>query len=176
MTTLLIPDSGPLFSLAAADLLGVLLHFRVAITDIVKEESIDKGKESAASIEAQRLLEFYSANKARVELFATQVGHDLRSLRKKDPGYRMPRNVGELSIQSLLIHLQVQGIEAPPIVLFEDAWFLRNAEVLAKPCLVLSTQAFLVNAEALGLIESAAEARRAIAALRPTAYAKSFRR
>ena len=176
MTMLLIPDAGPLFSLAAADLLNVLAHFRLGLTDVVKQETIDRGKSPLASLEAQRLLAFYKANKANLEIFKTQVGHDLQQMRRKYPDRKAPANVGELSIQSLLIHLQMQDPGETPVVLFEDAWFLRNAAALAKPCIVLSTQAFLVNAERLGLIASAKEARQAIAARRPMAYSENFRR
>ena len=176
MTMLLIPDAGPLFSLAAADLLNVLAHFRLGLTDVVKQETIDRGKDSRASLEAQRLLGFYKANKANLEIFKTQVGHDLQQMRRKYPDRKAPANVGELSIQSLLIHLQMQEPGEPPVVLFEDAWFLRHAAALAKSCIVLSTQAFLVNAERLGLIASAAEARQAIGARRPMACSENFRR
>ena len=173
---LLIPDAGPLFSLAAADLLNVLAHFRLGITDVVKQETIDQGKSPLASLEAQRLLGFYKTNKARLEIFKTQVGHDLQRMRRKYLGRKAPAHVGELSIQSLLIHLQMQQAEEPPVVLFEDAWFLRHAAASAKPCIVLSTQAFLVNAERLGLIASAAQARQAIGARRPMAFSRDFRR
>ena len=85
----------------------------------------------------------------------------------------MPPNVGELSIQSLLIHLQIRGFDSRPLVLFEDSWFLRNAPALAKPCIALSTQAFLVNAQALGWIASAERAREAIAMVRPMAFGEA---
>ena len=170
MTRLLIPDAGPLFSLAAGNLLGLLSHFRLGITDVVKEETIDRGLGPKASSEAQRLLSFYNANAAEIEIFQTQVGRDIRALRATTPNYQAPRNVGELSIQSLLIDLQLQGVRPPPVILFEDGWFLRNAQALAKPCIAISTQAFLVNAERMKLIKSAAKARDAIAACRPDAY------
>lgn len=56
MSRLLIPDSGPLFSLAAANLLPLLAKFSVGITDVVRTEKIDRGLSAGASIEAQRLL------------------------------------------------------------------------------------------------------------------------
>ncbi|MBW8832166.1 MAG: hypothetical protein JF606_22685 [Burkholderiales bacterium] len=171
---LLIPDSGPLFSLAAGGMLGVLDHFRLAITDVVKEEAVDPGARAGASPEARALSEFYAARATSIEVFATQVGHDLLALRKTHPGRPAPPNVGELSIQSLIIHLQVSGTEEMPVILFEDSWFLRNAEALARPCVVISTQAFLINAEKLGLIPSAEAARVAISTMRPTAYAGKF--
>ena len=170
MTRLLIPDSVPLFSLAAGNLLAVLSNFRVGLTDVVKQETIDKGHGPNASFEAKQLLKFYNAHKAHITVMPTQVGHELRKMRRANPGCAMPGNAGELSIQSLLIHLQLTGASTPPVILFEDAWFLRNQRALAKPCILISTEAFLINAEKLELIPSASSARAAISALRPTAY------
>ena len=171
MTRLLIPDSGPLLSLAAGNLLDVLANFRLGITDVVKAETIDKGRGPQASYEAKQLLKFYTANKSNITIMSTQVGHALRAIRSANPGRPMPANAGELSIQSLLIHLQVTGVGVPPVILFEDSWFLRNQKSLAKPCVLTSTEAFLINAEKLKLILSAAQARAAISTRRPTAYA-----
>ena len=170
MTRLPIPDSGPLFSLAAGNLLGVMANFRLGITDVVKQETIDKGRGPRASYEAKQLLKFFTANRANITIMPTQVGYALRAIRLANPRRPMPANAGELSIQSLLIRLQVTGVSAPPVILFEDSWFLRNQKSLAKPCVLISTEAFLINAEKLKLILSAAGARAAISALRPTAY------
>jgi hypothetical protein len=60
MSRILVPDSGPLFSLAAGNLLHLLARFRVGLADIVREETIDRGLLPNASIEAQRLLTYYS--------------------------------------------------------------------------------------------------------------------
>lgn len=176
MKSILIPDSGPLFSLAAGDLLGLLAHFQVAITDIVKEEAIDPGGLPGASIEASRIYQFYTAHSASIEIRPTQIGHLLAQQRQRNPKVSLPNDAGELSIQSLLIELRVAN--HPAVVLFEDGWFLRNASSLPPTCALISTEAFLLNAQKLKLIPSAEEARRAIAQLRPTAYseAKTIRR
>lgn len=169
MRPLLIPDSGPLFSLAAGDLLGLLLKFQTAITDVVKEETIDRGALTDASMEAVRLHQFYAANKKAIQIHPTQVGHGIEHLRQTNPKAPLPPNAGELSIQSLLVELSVSN-SPKPIVLFEDGWFLRNASALYGSCILVSTQAFLVNAQSLGIIRSAEEARTAISNLRPYAY------
>jgi len=169
MRPILIPDSGPLFSLAAGDLLGLLLKFQTAITDVVKEETIDRGTLPGASTEAVRLHQFYASNEKSIQMHQTQVGHSVQYLRQTCPNAPLPPNAGELSIQSLLIGLSVS--KGPkPIVLFEDGWFLRNAATLHGSCILVSTEAFLVNAQSLGLIPSAEEARAAISNLRPYAY------
>jgi hypothetical protein len=170
MSRILIPDAGPLFSLAAGDLLHLLSRFHVGISDLVREETIDRGHLPNASIEAQRLLSYYNANSSNIQTFTTQVGMAIKAKRSVDPNYQTPRNVGELSIQSLLIDLQVTGTGEAPVVLFEDAWFINNAPGLAKPCILLSTEAFLEYAQSKGWIESAEVARQSIVRNRPGAY------
>ncbi|MFZ4626030.1 MAG: hypothetical protein ACOYNF_17565 [Rhodoferax sp.] len=170
MSRFLIPDSGPLFSLAAGNLLGLLTHFRIGITDIVRQETIDQGLQPNASAEAQSLQAYYNANANNIETFTTQVGTTINALRTANPDYQTPRNMGELSIQSLLIDWQLRRTGAPPVILFEDAWFMNHAAGLAKPCTLLSTQALLDYAQSKGWIKSAMLARQAIARCRPLAY------
>jgi hypothetical protein len=170
MTTWLIPDSGPLFSLAAGGLLPLLAHFRVGITDVVRAETIDRGMLTGASIEAQNLLAYYNANAANITTLTTQVG----ALIAKNPPPKPPPNLGELSIQSFLTELQVKSPGAHPVILFEDGWFLNNANALNKPYTLLSTQAFLEYAQEKKWIVSAQQARAAIAIARPGAYENSI--
>lgn len=173
MTRLLIPDSGPLFSLAAANLLPLLAKFRVGITDVVRTETIDRGMNKNASIEAQRLLDYYNQNAKNIQTFQTQVGVHIATQKARDPSYQCPKNLGELSIQSLLTDLQLKDPGSNPVVLFEDSWFLTHAPSLAKPCVLLSTQAFLEYAEEKQWIPSAIQARQAMETLRPLANAVS---
>lgn len=165
---LLVADSGPLFSLAAADLLPVLDHFFLAVTDVVKEETFEKGLLPNCSVEAQRLIDYYHRNAPNIEVISTQVGKGLRAARAADPNYQQPRNLGELSIHSYLIDLHVKSPNANPIVLFEDGWFLRNAAALPLGTLI-STESFLIDLQGLQIIRSAAKARVAIQQARPDA-------
>lgn len=173
MNRLLIPDSGPLFSLAAANLLPLLAKFRVGISDVVLSETIDRGLCPNPSVEAQRLLAYYHQSASHIETFPTQVGRHIAAQKARDPGYRAGPNLGELSIQSLLIDLQLKNPASRPVVLFEDGWFLRNAPSLTGLCLLLSTQAFLEYAAEKQWIASAIHARQAIETLRPFANAAS---
>lgn len=87
MSRLLIPDSGRLFSLAAANLLTLLAKFSVGITDIVRDGTINRGLAANASVEAQRLLAYYNQNAPTIQTFTTQVGINLAAFRRKYPGY-----------------------------------------------------------------------------------------
>lgn len=176
MTRLLIPDSGPLFSLAAGGLLPLLGRFRIGLTDMVRAETVDRGAAPSASVEAQNLLAFYNAHAAHIETIPTQVGALIAARRARDPNFRLPPNLGELSIQSFLTELQINNPGAHPVILFEDRWFLRHATALNKPWTLLSTQAFLEYAQEKQWIASAQEARKAIARARPTAFDASMTR
>jgi hypothetical protein len=112
---------------------------------------------------------FYNQHAVNIQVVQTQVGALLKKERKINPNYVLPRNMGELLIQSHLIELQVLHTKAVPVVLIEDDWFFRNAQSLAKLCVLISTEAFLTNAQRLGIISSAEEARRSIEMTRPHA-------
>ena len=169
MSVVVISDAGPLFSFAAGDLLSILLRFPLVVTDVIKEETFDKGLLPGCSIEAQRLLSFYNQHATNIQVIPTQVGHTIRSARQADPKYQQPRNMGELSIQSYLIDLYAQKSPINPLVLFEDNWFFERQSAFPNFGTLISTEAFLRNAEQLKIIKSAVEARKAINAARPNA-------
>jgi len=167
MRPLIIPDAGPLFSLAAADVLSALLHFPVIITDVVKQETIDKGALVGASLEARRLHAFYLANRNAFEVRQTQFGSLLAMANRANPRARI-RNAGELSIQSLLIELTHDPSPWEAALLFEDSWFIGHATSFPPNCRLVSTSAFLEILERLGLIASAQTALNVIRSTRST--------
>lgn len=155
MGRLLLPDAGPLFSLAAGELLEVLLNFELVISDVVKQETIDRGDREPASFEAISLAEFYAKHQQLIHIQPTQIGHLAGSVRK---------HAGELSIQSLLINATA-GVTAT--ILFEDKWFVRNRLSFPSSCVLMTTAAFLDLLEEAGLIPSATQAEAKIRLLRP---------
>jgi hypothetical protein len=163
---LVIPDAGPLFSLAAAEVLPALLHFQLIITDVVKGETIDKGQNRGASFEALELYSFYQAHQAKIAIRQTQFGELLAAAKRNDPGRKI-RNAGELSIQSLLIELAEEPEHWEAAILFEDSWFVRHAVNFPPNCRLIGTTAFLSILEKLGLIESGREALQRIRQRRP---------
>lgn len=158
MSSLLLPDSGPLFSLAAGELLDVLLNFNLVITDVVKMETVDRGALPGASFEARQLAEFYKRHQDSIDVAATQLGH------LADPE-RIP--AGELSIQSLIIDLVERSPALRPTVLFEDRWFLQHRASFHQSCVLVSTTTFLHYLEEDGLIFSALQAEAKIRTRRP---------
>jgi hypothetical protein len=158
--TLLIPDAGPLVSLAACDHLGLLLHFNCAITDVVWRETAGRAKSPTASPEARAIAAFLERH-PEVEIRTTQLG-------QLSSGSTGIRDLGELSIHSLLIEFRSEARATGAVVLFEDHWFTERLAHFPPGVTCLGTAAFLMAAQALGLLASADEAMVAIRRTRPT--------
>ncbi|MES2161843.1 MAG: hypothetical protein V4476_11870 [Pseudomonadota bacterium] len=164
MRRLLLPDAGPLFSFAAGDLLDLLLNFDLVISDVVKMKTIDRGSLPSTSYESARLAEFYGAHRQQIQIESTQLGQLI--------GNRTPKaHAGELSIQSLLIHM---AGAANATILFEDLWFVRNRSSFHPSCVLMSTVSFLRLLEDAGLFPSAAQAEARIRLRRPHFLADSW--
>ncbi len=167
-TSLLIPDAGPLFSLAACDCLRLLLHFRCAITDVVWRETAGRGGSAPglASVEAQAIAAFLLAH-PEIEVRETQLGQLIaKAAATKESGKF--RNLGELSIHSLLIELRSAVPAVNAVVLFEDHWFSHRLAHFPNSVTFIGTAAFLLAAQTLGHLPSAEAAMADIRRSRPT--------
>ena len=163
-STLLIPDAGPLFSLAACDCLGLLLNFDCAITDVVWRETAGRAAAQSASMEARAIAEFLLRH-PQIQVRETQLG----ALTAGSPaGTSKVRNLGELSIHSLLIDLRSASPNVNSVVLFEDHWFSHRLTHFSAGVTLIGTASFLIAMEALGYLPSADDAINAIRQRRPT--------
>ena len=168
-----IPDTGPLISLAMGDALDLLLllsnDVRLILTDVVNYEATHRSEELD---DAKKLKDFLVVNAARIEIESTFFGklalEDLK--RKEDRGEpaTLPRDAGEISINSLILSLRTFNPGEPTLVLMEDSWFEAMIYSLPGNVHLLSTSALLDGLQDLGLIQSAAEIRLRIQAKKPS--------
>jgi len=168
-----IPDTGPLISLAMGDALDLLLLLsadaRLILTDLVNYEATHRSEEFD---DAKKLKDFLAVNADRIEIESTFFGKlaldDLQ--RKKDRGEpaTLPRDAGEISINSLILSLRSFNPGEPTLVLMEDSWFEGMIYSLPGNVHLLSTSAWLDGLQELGLIPSAAEIRLRIQAKKPS--------
>jgi hypothetical protein len=169
-----IPDAGPLISLAMADALDVLLVFnegvRIVITDFVEFE-VTRYRDQRA--DAQRICDFITRNAGRIEIQQTLYGKAMKEmfvLRERfdeDPAFRaamqamnvqaptLPKDVGELSIVSYVNGLITHPPGTPVLILAEDDFFLHSGAANPGNAHVLSTRAFLEALQALGKVPNA---------------------
>ena len=168
-----IPDAGPLISLGMGDALDLLLllsaDVRLILTDVVNHEVTHRSEDLD---DAKKLKDFLAVNVDRIEIESTFFGklalEDLK--RKKDRGESatLPRDAGEISINSLILGLRTFNPGDPTLVLMEDSWFEAMIYSLPGNVHLLSTSAWLDGLQDLGLIQSAAEIRLRIQAKKPS--------
>lgn len=151
----LLPDAGPLITLAYADSLDLLFKpgWSVAIVDMVLHEVT-----RAQTPSSEKLNHWFTAN--GVSIHSTKIcAHYQRAL---SAGSVVPRkaNLGELAIQETMNNF---ALEVPPktgVFLFEDHKIARASFVLPDACRKVTTRAFLVFLEEKGWIDSAVEIER----------------
>lgn len=167
-----LPDTGPLISLAMGQALELLLlvaeDVRLVLTDVVAYEATHRSSEFA---DARSIQEFLAAHAARIEVAPTTVGAmalaDIARKKAAGESAALPKDLGELSITNFVISLRSTNPGDPMLVIIEDDWFATSAYAVPGNIHLLSTSAWLDGLEALGLIPSAAEVRGRIQSARP---------
>ena len=148
----LLPDAGPLITLAYADALDVLFRpgWSVTVVDMVLHE-VTRNQTPTS----EKLALWAKSNKLSVRTTKT-FQHYQRTLGTSS----RKSNLGELAIQEAMNEI---ALEQPPktgVFLFEDHKIARASFHLPHNCRKVSTRAFLIFLEEKGWLESAAEIER----------------
>lgn len=159
MSPVLVPDAGPLITLAYANGLDLLLRpgWPVHIVDMVRFEvtrnQTPTSEAIAAFIDEQRLM-----------IVATDVGRRYQQcLTNEEVGKGLlPRKagLGELAIQEYMIRLEIEEPSLAAVFLFEDHKIARRSFHVPDKVRRISTRAFLIFLEEQGWIVSAADVER----------------
>ena len=154
-TILLLPDAGPLITLAYANALDVLFKsgWPVQIVDMALHE-VTRNKTPTS----QAIAAWVKANKLHVVPTKTHP-HYLRTQATSAAPTRKS-NLGELAIQEAMNDFAL--LDPPPtgVFLFEDHKIARTSFLLPDNCRKVSTRAFLLFLEQKGWLESATEVER----------------
>jgi len=169
---LVIPDTGPLISLAAGDALDLLLlareDVRIVLTDMVEFEATRRADEY---VDGAKIRQFLMDHAQRIEVLPTTIGQmalpDMRRRLDQGESAQMPKDIGELSIVNVVISLRTANPGDPTLVLIEDDWFTADTYAVPGNIHLLSTAAFLDGLEQAGVLPSAAEVRMRIQHQRP---------
>lgn len=146
----LLPDAGPLITLAYADALDVLLKpgWHVAVVDMVLHEVT-----RSQTPTSEKIAEW--AAQADVGVIATQtLAAHLKNPQRK-------AHLGEQAIQETLNQFALSEPARSAVLLFEDHAIARNSFFVPPGCQKVSTRAFLIFLEQKGWIESAGAIERA---------------
>ena len=140
----LLPDAGPLITLAYGQALDVLFKpgWRVAVVDMVLHEVTRSGTPTSEAIATW-------AAQAHVDILPTQTlaVHLNNPLRKA--------HLGEQAIQETLNQFALSEPPRNAVLLFADHAISRNSFFVPPGCQKVSTRAFLIFLEQKGWIASA---------------------
>lgn len=151
----LLPDSGPLITLAYADVLDLLLKpgWPVQVVDMVLHEVTRNATPTSEKIRQW-------VTDRSIPVLATRTFKHFLSA--QSGGEIQPRksNLGEIAIQEAMNELALATSAPTGVFLFEDHKIARASFLLPDNCRKISTRAFLLFLEDKGWIESAAEVER----------------
>jgi len=151
----LLPDAGPLFTLAYADSLDLLFKpgWTVALVDLVLHE-VTRNQTPTS----ERLAQWAKTN--TLPVLPTRIGQHYRPTLLAGTVAPRKSDLGELAIQEAMNDF---ALELPPktgVFLFEDHRIARASFLVPDNCRKVSTRAFLLYLEQKGWLESATEIER----------------
>ena len=146
----LLPDAGPLITLAYADALALLFkpNWALQIVDMVLHEVTRHSTPTSA-----KLSRFVS--EAKIPIFSTQLFKQYQMNLKNDPSGVSTANLGELAIQEAMTTIAMARPTPTAVFLFEDHKIARASFIVPSNCRKISTRAYLQFLEQKGWIESA---------------------
>ncbi len=151
-----LPDAGPLITLACADALDLLLNpgWPVQVVDRVLHEVTRNHTPTSEKIGQW-------VDRLPTPRIATRAYRQYRA--ELAAGEARPRkaNLGELAIQEAMNEMALSSPDTTGVFLFEDHKIARASFLLPANCRKISTRAWLMFLESHGWIESAAEIERA---------------
>lgn len=154
-TILLLPDAGPLITLAYADALDVLFKpgWTVQIVDMVLHEVTRNQTPTNEAIAA-----WVTMNK--LQTVSTKTFKHFQYLQKTGATPPRKSNLGELAIQEAMNDFALINPQPVGVFLFEDHKIAQTSFLLPDNCRKVSTRAFLIFLEEKGWLASAVDVER----------------
>ena len=152
--SLIVTDSGPLITLAAAKSLDVLFlpNLPVIVPDMVRHEVIQDLSKPGAAVVAEWIRH---NDPHRLTVRPTEIFEEFMLLRSMNPATKT-KNRGEQAAAEVLSR-DLDGKDSGAILLFEDSAVRKTNFLMRLPdCVVVtSTSEFLFGLESRGLIQNA---------------------
>ena len=152
---ILLPDAGPLITLAYADALDLLFRpgWVVGLVDMVLHEVTRNSTPTSAKL-AQW------ARDKRIPILPTKTFRHYQQTQGKSKTPSTKAHLGELAIQEAMNEFALIEPQRTGVFLFEDHKIARASFLLPSNCRKVSTRAFLIFLEQKTWIESAADIER----------------
>ena len=152
---MLLPDAGPLITLAYADALDLLFKpgWQVALVDMVLHEVTRNSTPTS-----QKLAQWVHTH--QVPIISTQIYERYQQAATANTEGLRKANLGELAIQESMNSFALAQPPKAGVFLFEDHKIARTSFVVPDGCRKVSTRAYLLFLEQKGWLASAAAVER----------------
>jgi hypothetical protein len=155
---LIVTDTGPLITLAAADVLDYLLYPGVVV--YIPDAVLYEATVNSSSLGATSIAAWVQAHGESVRLIVTETYANFLALRERDPAARQ-RNLGEqAAIEAIRYGLQLATDERAVLITEDDRVVRGSVIILAEDrerIIPITTRDFLIGLQAAGRINSADE-------------------
>jgi len=151
----LLPDAGPLITLAYADALDLLFKpgWPIVLVDMVLHE-VTRNQTPTS----EKLAQWAAAGQVSVRTTRTFQHH--QQMLAANPAAARTADLGELAIQETMNDFALDQPQQTGVFLFEDHKIARTSFLLPDNCRKISTRAYLLFLEQQGWLESAADIER----------------
>lgn len=151
----LLPDAGPLITLAYADALDLLFKpgWPLLLVDMVLHE-VTRNQTPTS----EKLAQWIAT--AKITIRTTRTFRHHQQALAAHPLVARTANLGELAIQETMNDFALEQPQQTGVFLFEDHKIARASFLLPDNCRKVSTRAFLIFLEQQGELASAAEIER----------------
>ena len=148
----MLPDAGPLITLAYAEALDLLFKpgWAVQLVDMVLHEVTRNATPTSQSLGAW-------ASRHRLQILTTRTFEHHSRMAVNATSAPRKSTLGELAVQEVMGSFALTTPSTPGVFLFEDHKIARASFLLPESCQKVSARAFLLFLEQQGLIPSAAE-------------------
>ena len=155
MSVALLPDAGPLITLAYADALDLLFKpgWPLVLVDMVLHEVTRQQTPTS-----EKLRQWVQANKVSVRTTRAFAHHQQTLAAETAPARKS--NLGELAIQETMNDFALDEPRKTGVFLFEDHKIARASFLVPDNCRKISTRALLIFLEQKGWLESVAQIER----------------
>lgn len=155
-SVVVLPDAGPLITLAYADRLDLLLKpgWPVRLVDLVLHEVTRNATPTSEKIGQW-------VGESAIPILPTRTCQRYLAAQAGDAPSPRKSNLGEIAIQEAMTELALGEPGTTGIFLFEDHKIARASFLLPDNCRKISTRAWLLFLEGKGWIDSAAAIERA---------------
>lgn len=151
---IVVPDAGPLISLAKAERLDLLLALKLPVyvmDQVYWEATQNRDKPDALAIAA-----FVAAHSDLFHIAETETGENARFAREAGRVGKRQSGLGEAAISEFLTGFEARFADTAALLIYEDSDFMRKRIVIPDNVHVVSTKSFIYGLQERNLISDAA--------------------